>query len=139
MNTVSITKYFDQALGLDRFNFGLLEAVSSSVQYPRHNIIKVGEDRYRVEVCLPGWDKKNINITRQDKILVISGEMSDKVVNEEEQALHRGISMKAFRKPLAVPENIQIEGPATLENGILTIFLSVVNPQDKSEIEVPIA
>jgi len=137
MNT-QIYKYFDQALGLDRFNFAFLDAVQNTVTYPRHNIIRHKDGSYTVEVCIPGWEKKDISIVRSKGVLRIEGAVSDKEVTTSEY-LHHGISTKAFKKPLAISDDLQIHGNATLENGILSIHLKSIQLTEELDEEIAIS
>ena len=45
--------------------------------YPRYNIIESGGD-YRIEVAVPGWDKKELEIIQDDTELFLKGKKEQK-------------------------------------------------------------
>ena len=51
-------------VGFDRLQNELARRVDQNplTNYPRYNLVAVGEQAYRIEMALPGWNKDNIVI-----------------------------------------------------------------------------
>ena len=50
--------------------------------------------------------------------------------SEDEDIVHRGISYRKFEKRFSIADDIQVKG-AKLENGLLTIDLERIVPEEK--------
>ena len=59
-------------LGFDRLHNHLSNTVLDA-GYPRYNVIRSGEESYRIELALPGWNKEDIEISLQNSQLTIKG------------------------------------------------------------------
>lgn len=100
--------------------------------YPRYNIIRTGEEGYRVEVALPGWDKKDIEISLYKNVLSVKG-IRKQVDNPNETYAYKGLSGKQFTRHFKVGEHIKLK-KAYLERGLLCLALT----QDLPESERPV-
>lgn len=96
-------------------------ANSVSNNYPPHNILKLEENEYAIQLAVTGFDKSEISVTVEDNVLVIKGESlsSDYAV---EQYLHRGLATRDFSKEFPLAEHIEVSG-AEIKNGMLTVKL----------------
>ena len=78
-------------LGFDRFvNDTSVFSPMIEGGYPRFNILRVGERGYRIELAIPGWNKKDIEITLHKGLLTVAGkikreEKEDEMKKEEEK------------------------------------------------------
>lgn len=125
----------------------ILEATKSSSnqtsdKYPPHNIIKLDEYNYVIELAIAGFTKSDIDITVADGTVTIKGE---KKSTEEEEAflsnvqyMHRGISTRSFTKTIRITDTIEVLG-AEYDNGILRIKLENVIPESKKPRKISIA
>ncbi len=110
----------------------------------RHEMIPTMDVRetdteIRISAELPGMDKKDIEVTLSDGILVIKGEKKEETKKEDENALlterHYGSVYRSMHVPEVVDEaNID----ATFINGILTIILPKTDMPEKSAMKVEI-
>ena len=66
-------------VGFDRLHDELTRRNESSPlsNYPRYNLVAVGEEAYRIEMALPGWSKDDIEI-KQHKINVTIEEQQNR-------------------------------------------------------------
>jgi molecular chaperone IbpA len=120
-------------LGFERFFDDVERLLSSDIQkattsFPPHNILKLDESRYVVELAVAGFTKDEIEITVQDGTLTIKGEKQDK--ETEATYLHRGIGTRSFTKSLTVADTIEVKG-AEFKDGILKIGLENIIPEHK--------
>lgn len=127
-------------LGFDRFfdEVERLLAVDNktvSASFPPHNIIKLDESRYLVELAVAGFGKDDIEISVESGSLVIKGEKKDKESNV--QYLHRGIGTRSFTKTLTIADTVEVRG-AEYKDGILKIGLENVIPESKKPRKIEI-
>jgi len=107
------------SVGFDRL-FDMLENSSfSGENYPPFDLIKLDDNRFRIEVAVAGFRRDEIDITSQQNQLVISGRRSD---DEGSNYVHRGIANRSFERRFALADHIQVRG-AHLKDGMLSIDL----------------
>ena len=95
--------------------------------YPPYNIRKKSEYLYEIELAVAGFGQKDINIELADGVITVK---SIKENSSDEEILHRGISYRKFEKRFSIADDIQVKG-AKLENGLLTIDLERIVPEEK--------
>jgi molecular chaperone IbpA len=96
-------------------------ANSVSNNYPPHNIIKLDENEYAIQLAVTGFDKTEISVTIESNVLIVKGE-SMTTEYEPEQYLHRSLATRDFVKEFPLAEHIEVVGAET-KNGMLTIKL----------------
>jgi molecular chaperone IbpA len=96
-------------------------ANSVSNNYPPHNILKLEENSYAIQLAVTGFSKREISVTIENNVLIVKGE-SMLTDYEPEQYLHRGLATRDFVKEFPLAEHIEVVGAET-ENGMLTIKL----------------
>lgn len=118
-------------VGLDKFLADIEKELSQNTNFPPYNIIQFGKDKFRVELAVAGYNKDELSVTIKDKILTIVGEGKEKCASSEDgHYLHRGIAKRNFTRAFALGDYIEIEN-ASYSEGILTIDMKVVIPEDK--------
>lgn len=97
--------------------------------YPPYNIIKRDGEFYDVEIAVAGFVQDEINITVEDGVMKVEG---TKKFEEGDKAdfLHKGIATRDFERTFTLSDTIIVRG-ADLDNGILTITLENVIPEEK--------
>ena len=127
-------------LGFERFFDDVERLLSMDVQkvtqsFPPHNIIKLDETHYIVELAVAGFSKDEIEITAEDGTLTIKGEKKDKDI--EVTYLHRGIGTRSFTKQLTIADTVEVRG-AEFKDGILRVGLENVIPEHKKPRKIEI-
>lgn len=89
--------------------------------YPPHNILRLGDNDYAIQLAVTGFAKSEISVTVEDNVLIVKGE-SIGTDYEPEQYLHRGLATRDFSKEFPLAEHIEVSG-AEIANGMLTIKL----------------
>ena len=132
--TLSLFDNFNQltpyAVGFDRIFDNLSRYASDNVTstgFPPYNIRKGGEYNYTIEMALAGFGKKDIEVEVADGTLSVR---SVKEISEDESTVYRGISYRRFERKFTMADDIVVNG-ASLENGMLTIELERVVPEEK--------
>ena len=96
-------------------------ANSVNNNYPPHNILRLEENEYAIQLAVTGFDKSEIAVTVENNVLVVKGE-STTTDYESEAYLHRGLATRDFVKEFPLAEHIEVVGAET-KNGMLTIKL----------------
>ena len=95
--------------------------------YPPHNVIRIDDDNYEIELAVAGFDDSDLEVTYKDNVLTVEG---NKDSREQSEYVHQGISNRKFTKTFNLSEHIEIRG-ADLVNGILSVRLERVIPEDQ--------
>ena len=96
--------------------------------YPPHNVVKDEEMKYTLEIAVAGFKQEHIDIEVKDHILTISGNRPQR--REQNSYIHKGISARNWKKSFRLSEYTEVSG-ADLVDGILTVKLEVVLPEEK--------
>ena len=128
--TLGFERFFDD---VERLLASDVAKVSSS--FPPHNILKLDESRYVVELAIAGFSKDEIEITVEDGTLTVKCDKKEK--DTDVQYLHRGIGTRSFTKTLTVADTIEVKG-AEFKDGILRIGLENIIPEHKKPRKVEI-
>jgi HSP20 family molecular chaperone IbpA len=68
-------------------------AKQANDHYPPHNIVKVGDGEYVIELAVAGFTKEEIAVEVKDRTLLVYGEH----ISKGREYIHRGISTKKFK------------------------------------------
>lgn len=123
---LDFSPYRRSTVGFDRL-FSLLEARErEDFSYPPFDIVREGDDNYRVTLALAGFRPEEIEVVAQQNLLIVAGNRSEDGAPGE--FLHRGIASRAFERRFQLADFVEA-GEASFENGLLTIALKRVVPE----------
>ena len=129
---------FHQTLGFENFLRdveSILNETKPVNNFPPHNIIKIDDNKYAVELAVAGFSKDEIDIQVQENTLTIKGEKIEGTPNLE--YLHRGIGTRSFTKSITIADTIEVKG-AEYKDGILRIGLENIIPEHKKPRKIEI-
>jgi molecular chaperone IbpA len=124
-------------VGFDRLFNEMLKTQSrgkSVPQYPPYNLIKDGET-YTIEMAMAGLTDKDIDIVLEERTLTIS---YDKTEEARENLVHQGLAQRSFKRSFNLADDIEIK-KATLKNGLLSVEMERVIPEEKKPIKIKIS
>ena len=137
---ISFGNLYPSTLGFETMLRDIESIMQNSVEtisdkFPPHNIIKVNDTHYMVEIAIAGFDEKEIDITVKDGLMTVQGEkqQADNKVNY----LHKGIGTRSFSKTIRLADTIEVQG-AAFKNGILSIGLENIIPESKKPKKIEI-
>jgi molecular chaperone IbpA len=105
-----------------------------STNYPPHNLIKINDDSYLIELAVAGFSKEEIDVSVHGNQLDVHGL---KIDEEESSFVHKGIASRSFRKFFALGEYMEVTG-ASLKDGLLQITIDRIVPEDKKPKHIKI-
>jgi molecular chaperone IbpA len=111
-------------VGFDRL-FDMLEnsnASQAGENYPPFDLVKLGDNQYRIELAIAGFKRDEIDITAQQNVLIVTGRKNDETQEKGSDFIYRGIANRSFERRFALADHIQVRG-ADLKDGLLSIDL----------------
>ena len=128
--------YRRSTVGFDRL-FNLLEAGARDDDgYPPFDIVKDGEDSYRITLAVAGFRPEDIEIVAQQNLLSVTGKRAED--DGKGEYLHRCIAARSFERRFQLADFIEA-GDARFENGLLSIALKRVVPEAMKPRKIEIA
>ena len=107
--------------------------------YPPYNIRKAGKDKYAIELALAGFNKNDVEIEYEDKLLTVRTKKVDKTVEKDgNEIIHRGISQRSFSRSFTIADDVKVND-AELKDGLLTIVCEKIVPEQKKKKLIPIS
>jgi len=98
--------------------------------YPPHNLIEEGDGKYTIELAAAGFNKEELEVKTKNSKLTINGKRTKEA--DDEKVVHQGIAKREFSKSFALAEDVVVDD-VSLKDGMLTIDLQKVIPEDKKE------
>lgn len=129
MRSLDLSPLFRSTVGFERldklFDTAFREA-AREVGYPPYNIVKHGQDKYRIAMAVAGFAEDELDITAQDNTLTVKGQLRE--AEQGVEYLHRGIAQRAFEHRFQLADHVKVVG-AGLRNGLLHIELERQVPE----------
>ncbi|MDM7459393.1 MAG: Hsp20 family protein [Paracoccus sp. (in: a-proteobacteria)] len=113
-------------LGFDQLERMVERAAKGAEGYPPYNIEHLPPDGFRITLAVAGFSEADLNITTEDRQLVIYGRQSEP--GDKRVYLHRGIASRAFQRSFVLADGVEVTG-AVLENGLLHVELTRIKPK----------
>lgn len=111
------------SIGFDRL-FDLINETQrlEADNYPPYDVLRTGEDRYRINLAIAGFSADEITITAQQNKLTISGRKLETTPAGDPDVLYRGISARPFERNFNLDDHVEVQG-ASYDNGLLQVDL----------------
>jgi molecular chaperone IbpA len=120
MRTFDFGPFARSAIGFDHL-FDLLntQAAETTDNYPPYDIVRTGEDSFRINVAVAGFAPSDITVTAQQNLLTVTGRKSEA---DAPHYIYQGILARAFERRFNLADHIEVE-TASFENGLLQVNL----------------
>lgn len=138
LHTLDLPALHRHAIGFDSLFEQLNRTFANSKSdgnYPPHNVVKLDDTHYVIEVAVAGFNEDEIDVELKENVLTVKGEQAKK--EDEIEYLHKGISARNFTRTFPLAEHIEVRG-ATVKNGILAIALEQVVPEEDKPKKIQI-
>ncbi len=110
-------------------------AANPTSNYPPYNLVKLDEESQQLQVALAGFDKEDIKVSVERRVLNISVQKSNTDVGEY---VHRGISSRTFSRNWQLSEDTLVD-EVTFVNGLLCVTLKREIPEEARRKVLPIS
>jgi molecular chaperone IbpA len=130
MRSFDLSPLFRYSVGFDRLD-DLFETAFRGTQetsYPPYNIIKTGQDAYRITLAVAGFSEDELELVVKENLLTVRGSGKNGEAEKAVTYLHRGIAQRAFEHRFQLADHVKVTG-ANLANGLLDIELARELPE----------
>lgn len=111
-------------------------AKAAAESYPPYNVEDRGDGGLRITLAVAGFSPDQLEVSVEDRQLVVVGRRDGNAARPEDAYLHRGIAARGFIRSFVLADGMVVEG-ALLEHGLLHIDLARPEPE-KRVVKVPI-
>ena len=130
--------FWRTSIGFDRL-FDLMDEslrFEPEDHYPPCNIVRTGENTYRISLAVAGFKPDQLAITAHQNTLIVSGRADEKQGTTE--YLYHGIAGRPFERRFNLADYVHVKG-ASLEAGLLQIDLEREVPEAMRPRRIEIA
>src|SRR5229473_3956969 len=140
MRTFDFAPLYRSTVGFDRM-FSMLDQLGgtegSAPSYPPYNIVRNGENAFRISVAVAGFTDADLSIEAKENTLTIRGEKQTNDEDKTGDVLYKGIAERTFERGFQLADHVQVKG-ASLENGLLHVDLVRELPEAMKPRAIPI-
>jgi molecular chaperone IbpA len=136
-STFDFSPLFRSSIGFDRM-LNALEAANrtqSFEDWPAYDIVKTGENAYRITMAVAGFAREELTITQEHNMLMVTGRKSGE---DTAEYLHHGIADRFFERRFELADHVRVD-TADLADGLLTIDLKREIPEELKPRRIEIA
>lgn len=124
------TELTQYTVGFDRLfddiRSQLQQVNAAQTTYPPHNIRKVKDDVYALDIAVAGFKQANIEVSVEKQVLTIKGTKPETSTTDD--YLYRGLALRSFEKQIPLVDTAEVRD-AWIEDGILTVLVENVIPE----------
>lgn len=124
--------FLASSIGFDR----LTTTIPNASNYPPHNVVKVDGNTYVITIAVAGFQQDEIDVTVQDKVLVIHGKASQET-QDKLNYLHKGLAKRQFKLSFSLDNYVEVS-EAAMKDGLLHIKLTREVPEEMALKKIPI-
>ena len=114
-------------IGFDRMFDSVDQRAINTTGYPPHNIVRLDENLYCIEMAVAGFKKSEVQVEVEDNTLTVRG-TNETHESATREYLHRGLSSRGFVRSFPLAEHMVVKD-AMIENGVLTINIERIIPE----------
>jgi molecular chaperone IbpA len=121
MRNYDFSPLWRSSVGFDRL-FDLINnarQIETQDNFPPYDIVRTGEDTYRISLAVAGFAPDDIAVTAQQNMLTVAGGKSQ---SGEADYLYQGIAARPFERQFSLADYVEVER-AWYDNGLLQIEL----------------
>ena len=121
MRTFDFTPFSRSTIGFERLfdRLNNMQWADNNDSYPPYDIVRTGEDAFRISLALAGFSSDDLSVTSQQNLLTVTGRKPEQT---DQDYLYQGISARPFERRFELADYIEVESAAFV-NGLLQIDL----------------
>jgi molecular chaperone IbpA len=130
MRTMNLDPFWRTSIGFDRL-FDLMDEslrFEPDDHYPPCNIVRTGENAYRISLAVAGFKPEQVNVTLHQNTLIVSAAANDKQEEDKGEYLYRGIAGRSFERRFNLADYMVVKS-ASVDDGLLQIELERELPE----------
>ena len=118
---------FDRSVAFPSFFSDALERfwTDEEVSWMPSVNIKERAGDFKIDLAVPGMDKKDFSIEVENDVLNVSGSRREEAKEENEKVTRREFHYGSFKRSFSLPENADAENiSATYQDGVLSLTIA---------------
>ena len=121
MRTLDFTPLSRSGIGFERLfdQLNNLQRADPGDPYPPYDILRLGEDAFRIRLAVAGFSPADLSIVAQQNLVTVIGRKPE---NGKHEYLYQGISARPFERRFSLADYVEVDG-ASYEHGLLQIDL----------------
>lgn len=130
MGTMNLDPFWRTSIGFDRL-FDLMDEslrFEPEDHYPPCNIVRTGENTYRISLAVAGFKPEQVNVTVNQNVLIVSATAAEEDKQDKGEYLYRGIAGRSFERRFNLADYVTVKD-ASLTDGLLQIELERELPE----------
>lgn len=130
MRTMNLDPFWRTSIGFDRL-FDLMDEslrFEPEDHYPPCNIVRTGENTYRISLAVAGFKPEQVNVTVNQNVLIVSATAAEEDKQDKGEYLYRGIAGRSFERRFNLADYVTVKD-ASLTDGLLQIELERELPE----------
>jgi molecular chaperone IbpA len=127
---MNLDPFWRTSIGFDRL-FDLMDEslrFEPDDHYPPCNIVRTGENAYRISLAVAGFKPEQVNVTLHQNTLIVSATANDKQEEDKGEYLYRGIAGRSFERRFNLADYMVVKS-ASVDDGLLQIELERELPE----------
>lgn len=135
---MNVPSHYDLKVGFKDLDFFHKNMTNSEVKtFPPHNIVKVSDNEYRLELAVAGFKPEHLEITVSEGSVKIVGNIPE-FEDSDKSFIYKGIAGRSFTKVFTLSEHVRVEGAADISLGLLSLKLVREVPDHLKMRKIPI-
>jgi len=137
MRTLNLDPFWRTTIGFDRLFDMMDESLRFEPQdnYPPCNIVRTGEDTYRISLAIAGFKPEQVNVSVHQNTLTVSGQVNQK--QDQVEYVYRGIGARPFERRFSLADFVEVKN-ASFEDGLLQIEMERKVPESMKPRKIDI-
>ena len=111
-------------------------AKAAAESYPPYNVEDLGDGALRITLAVAGFSPDQLEVTVEDRQLIVAGRRDGGTARPEDAFLHRGIAARGFQRAFVLADGMKVTG-ASLEHGLLHVDVAAPSPAP-TPVRIPI-
>lgn len=106
------------------------KARQNGYSYPPHNVVELSDGNIQLAIAVAGFKKSEISIqvdTSARRLIITGSKQDDKT--SPVTYLYKSLSTRSFELKWRIPESLEVQDDAKIEDGVLQITLKKVEPR----------
>ena len=103
--------------------------------YPPYNLEKLGLEKYKITIAVAGFSIDQLSVEVLGSLLIVKAESANSC--QDIEYIHKGIAQRPFIKNFRLESNLLVS-LAELKEGMLSIYLNRVTPEESKPVTIKI-
>ena len=109
MRTYDFSPLSRSTVGFDRLFDLINEMPHVQDAYPPYDIVRTGEESYRISIALAGFTPEQVTVTAHQNRLIVTGNKRD---SGKQDYIYQSIATRAFERHFSLADYVEVDAKA---------------------------